>query len=93
MHLTTQCLLHSHHFPAPLSRNNQEVSCFGDENKKAGDSGDNWKVVCNDDVWSYEDTEVKLKHMDTGNFLATSGKMQSFLALKFLEFLKIKSNY
>ncbi|MFH4976729.1 hypothetical protein AB6A40_003438 [Gnathostoma spinigerum] len=70
-HLSTGCYLHSHMFPAPLSRGYQEVSCFG--NNDESDSGDNWIVVCNTDDW-YRDESVKLKHDDTGYFLATSGE-------------------
>uniref|UniRef100_A0AC34RCH1 MIR domain-containing protein n=2 Tax=Panagrolaimus sp. JU765 TaxID=591449 RepID=A0AC34RCH1_9BILA len=71
LHLTTKCLLHSHDFPAPLSKSNQEVSCFGKDGE--GDGGDNWKVICNEDVWT-EDDEVKFKHIDTGRYLSTSGQ-------------------
>ncbi|KAI6228962.1 hypothetical protein M3Y99_01063600 [Aphelenchoides fujianensis] len=74
LHLTTRCHLHSHDFPAPLSRNNQEVSCFGKD--EDSDTGDHWKLICNDDVWSDEDV-VQLKHVDTGKFLATSGNQYS----------------
>ncbi|VDM29249.1 unnamed protein product [Toxocara canis] len=49
MHLTTKCLLHSHMFNAPLSRGNQEVSCFGKNGE--GDTGDHWIVTCNTDEW------------------------------------------
>jgi len=70
LHLTTRCHLHSHDFPAPLSRNYQEISCFGKDGD--GDSGDYWKVICNDDFWSDADV-IQLKHQDTGKFLGTSG--------------------
>ncbi len=42
-HIDTGKLLHSHNFKAPLS-GNQEVSGFGDGGQ--GDTGDNWRVVC-----------------------------------------------
>uniref|UniRef100_A0A7E4W1C8 MIR domain-containing protein n=1 Tax=Panagrellus redivivus TaxID=6233 RepID=A0A7E4W1C8_PANRE len=71
LHLATKCLLHSHDFPAPLTKAHQEISCFGKDGE--GDTGDNWKVVCGGDVWS-EDEEIKLKHIDTNKFLATSGQ-------------------
>uniref|UniRef100_A0A1I7ZN13 Stromal cell-derived factor 2 n=1 Tax=Steinernema glaseri TaxID=37863 RepID=A0A1I7ZN13_9BILA len=74
MHMTTRCLLHSHHFTAPLSRGNQEVSCFGTDG--AGDTGDNWKVICGGDVWT-EDEEVKFKHVDTAQYLSISGQVYS----------------
>lgn len=69
-HLTTGCLLHSHHFSSPLS-NNQEISCFGKDGE--GDTGDNWQVICSTDVWQRGES-VKLKHEDTGVYLGTSGQ-------------------
>ncbi|VDK19918.1 unnamed protein product [Anisakis simplex] len=72
MHLTTKCLLHSHLFNAPLSRSNQEVSCFGKDGE--GDTGDHWVVMCNTDEW-LRDEPVRLKHEDTGKFLASSGQL------------------
>ncbi|KAI1708237.1 MIR domain-containing protein [Ditylenchus destructor] len=72
MHLTTRCFLHSHLFPAPLSRSHQEISCFGKEGE-GSDTGDHYKVVCNGDLWN-EDDEVRFKHVDTGMYLATSGQ-------------------
>ncbi|KAI6202464.1 hypothetical protein M3Y96_00951800 [Aphelenchoides besseyi] len=70
LHLTTRCHLHSHDFQAPLSRNNQEVSCFGKD--ADSDTGDHWRVICNGDMWQDEDI-VQFKHIDTGKYLATSG--------------------
>uniref|UniRef100_A0A914UMY4 MIR domain-containing protein n=1 Tax=Plectus sambesii TaxID=2011161 RepID=A0A914UMY4_9BILA len=69
-HQTTGCLLHSHHFSSPLS-SNQEISCFGKDGE--GDTGDNWQVLCNTDVWLRGEL-VKLKHEDTGAYLGTSGQ-------------------
>ncbi|KAE9553355.1 hypothetical protein FO519_003418 [Halicephalobus sp. NKZ332] len=71
LHLKTKCLLHSHDFPAPLTSNNQEVSCFGSDGE--GDRGDNWKVICSNEIWT-EDEDIKLKHIDTGKYLSTSGQ-------------------
>lgn len=76
MHLTTRCFLHSHEFPAPLSRNAQEISCFGggkESETSSSDTGDHYKVICGGDVWT-EENEVRLKHEDTGKFLAISGQ-------------------
>ncbi|CAI4222500.1 unnamed protein product [Auanema sp. JU1783] len=70
-HLSTGCFLHSHHFHAPLSKQHQEVSCFGSD--KESDSGDNWEVVCSDDEW-IETESVRLKHVITGVYLALSGQ-------------------
>ncbi|KIH64650.1 MIR domain protein [Ancylostoma duodenale] len=70
-HLTTGCFLHTHHFHAPLSKHYQEVSCFG--NDVQSDTGDNWQVVCDTEEW-LETEPVKLKHVDTGVYLALSGQ-------------------
>ncbi|KAF1579159.1 UNVERIFIED_CONTAM: Stromal cell-derived factor 2, partial [Eudyptes robustus] len=72
VHLTTKCFLHSHEFPSPLSKGNQEISCFGKSDEQS-DTGDHWKVVCNSDVWTDEE-QIQLKHVDTGKYLATSGQ-------------------
>ena len=69
-HLTTGCYLHSHLFNAPLSRGNQEVSCFGKEGE--GDTGDHWILLCDTGDW-LRGEPVRLKHEDTGKYLATSG--------------------
>uniref|UniRef100_A0A1I7WG09 MIR domain-containing protein n=1 Tax=Heterorhabditis bacteriophora TaxID=37862 RepID=A0A1I7WG09_HETBA len=70
-HLTTGCFLHSHHFHAPLSKHYQEVSCFGSESQS--DSGDDWQVICSGEEW-VESESIKLKHVDTGVYLAMSGQ-------------------
>ena len=78
MHLATKCFLHSHLMPAPLSRSQQEISCFGKQEKdsESSDSGDHFKVLCNGDFWTQSD-EIRLKHEDTGKFLAISGQKYS----------------
>ncbi|XP_049887155.1 stromal cell-derived factor 2 [Pectinophora gossypiella] len=70
-HVGTKKNLHSHYFSSPLS-GHQEVSCYGDDDGE-GDSGDYWTVVCNNDFWR-RDSPVKFKHVDTGAFLAGSGR-------------------
>lgn len=70
-HVVTGCYLHSHLFEAPLTRSAQEVSCFGKGGD--GDTGDNWILVCNSDEW-FRGEPVRLKHEDTGKYLATSGQ-------------------
>lgn len=69
-HMATGKYLHSHLFSSPLS-NNQEVSAFGEEDKTS-DSGDNWKLLCDDDFWSRDDA-VRLQHVDTGHYLHMTG--------------------
>ncbi|XP_076361842.1 stromal cell-derived factor 2-like [Tachypleus tridentatus] len=68
-HLTSKKNLHSHHFPSPLSHN-QEVSAFGEDGK--GDTGDYWKVVCSSDYWE-RGGNIRLKHVDTDSWLSVSG--------------------
>ncbi|GBO46428.1 Stromal cell-derived factor 2-like protein 1, partial [Araneus ventricosus] len=60
-HLQTKKNLHSHHFPSPLS-NNQEVSAFGENGE--GDTGDHWIVTCSSDNWERSGL-VRFKHADT----------------------------
>ncbi|XP_037948234.1 stromal cell-derived factor 2, partial [Teleopsis dalmanni] len=69
-HLTTRKNLHSHHFSSPLS-NEQEVSAYG--NDGVGDTGDHWDVVCSNESWM-RDAHVRFRHIDTGAYLAMSGK-------------------
>ncbi|CAD6991284.1 unnamed protein product [Ceratitis capitata] len=68
--LDNQKNLHSHHFPSPLS-GEQEVSAYGDEG--AGDTGDHWELVCSNDEW-VRDAHVRLRHLDTGSYLGMSGR-------------------
>jgi len=70
MHSATGCLAHSHHFQSPLSKN-QEVSCFGKGG--VGDTGDVWKLMCDGELWK-RNAEVRLKHVDTGIYLAANGQ-------------------
>jgi dolichyl-phosphate-mannose--protein O-mannosyl transferase len=70
-HLETNKNLHSHHFTSPLS-GNQEISCYGDESG-VGDTGDHWQLLCSGDSW-HRNADVKFKHVDTGTYLAISGR-------------------
>uniref|UniRef100_A0A0A9X0D1 Stromal cell-derived factor 2 n=1 Tax=Lygus hesperus TaxID=30085 RepID=A0A0A9X0D1_LYGHE len=69
-HVSTGKNLHSHHFPAPLSDSNQEVSAYGSNGE--GDSGDHWMVICDGEYWERNE-EVMLKHVDTDVYLSVSG--------------------
>lgn len=69
-HLATNKNLHSHHFSSPLS-GNQEISCYGDNGE--GDTGDHWTVICSGEYWT-RDESVMLKHEDTDQYLAASGR-------------------
>lgn len=64
-HIPTRKFLHSHHFPSPLS-NNQEVSAFGNDNES--DTGDHWTVYCKSRYWQKGEA-VRLKHVDTQMWL------------------------
>ncbi|XP_075255590.1 stromal cell-derived factor 2-like [Convolutriloba macropyga] len=71
LHMNTNTYLHSHHFSAPLTESNQEVSAF---EEKRTDTGDNWRVMCDSDLWRRDD-DVKFQHIDTGMFLAATGSV------------------
>ena len=70
-HATTGKNLHSHLFRAALS-GNQEVSGFGDGGN--GDTGDNWKIVCETSGAKYWERSkpISIVHADTGKYLMTS---------------------
>ena len=68
-HLQTKKNLHSHHFPSPLSHN-QEVSAFGQNGD--GDTGDNWQILCGGTNWEMN-SNVRFKHVDTEMYLSSSG--------------------
>jgi len=69
-HSATRRWLHSHNFHSPIS-NNQEVSCYGDDNFI--DGGDVWTIEWDGKkptLWK-QDLKVRLKHVDTSMFLAS----------------------
>lgn len=70
LHSATQRYLHSHHFQSPISHQ-QEISAFGKDGE--GDTGDNWVLICSEDVWMRENP-VMFRHKDTGMYLCVSGK-------------------
>ncbi|KAE8634720.1 hypothetical protein XENTR_v10002412 [Xenopus tropicalis] len=69
-HVNTGKNLHTHHFPSPLS-NNQEVSAFGDNGE--GDDLDAWMVQCSDTLWEREES-VRFKHIGTNVYLTITGE-------------------
>ncbi|NWR77157.1 SDF2L protein, partial [Centropus bengalensis] len=69
-HVNTGKNLHTHHFPSPLS-SNQEVSAFGDDGE--GDDLDIWIVQCSGTYWEREDA-VRFKHVGTEVFLSITGE-------------------
>ncbi|XP_038619281.1 stromal cell-derived factor 2-like protein 1 [Tachyglossus aculeatus] len=69
-HVNTGKNLHTHHFPSPLS-NNQEVSAFGDDGE--GDELDVWTVQCSGPHWE-RGAAVRFRHPATDVFLAITGE-------------------
>lgn len=72
-HAATRRWLHSHHFPSPLSRQ-QEVSAFGGD--EASDHLDEWVVDLDKatPAWT-TDAPVRFKHVETGVWLAAHGRL------------------
>lgn len=69
-HVLTGKNLHTHHFPSPLS-NNQEVSAFGEDGE--GDDLDLWTVRCSGQHWERE-AAVRFQHVGTSVFLSVTGE-------------------
>ena len=72
-HVNTGKNLHSHLFRAALT-GNQEVSGFGEDG--TGDTGDNWKLVCDSTSAKYwqRGSNFHLEHVDTRKYLYTATK-------------------
>ena len=72
-HASTGKNLHSHLYRAALT-GNQEVSGFGDGGN--GDTGDNWKIVCDNSGEKYwrRTNDIHFEHVDTKKYLFTAGK-------------------
>ncbi|ELR47903.1 Stromal cell-derived factor 2-like protein 1 [Bos mutus] len=69
-HVLTGKNLHTHHFPSPLT-NNQEVSAFGEDGE--GDDLDLWTVRCSGQHWERE-AAVRFQHVGTSVFLSVTGE-------------------
>lgn len=80
MHLETGSNLHTHGIRSPLS-NQHEVSGFGEGGN--GDSGDDWKVICQgggylsgtSEYWN-RDTPIQLKSVATNRYLGASSTVK-----------------
>eukprot|EP00892_Ulva_mutabilis_P011857 jgi/Ulvmu1/9043/UM005_0136.1 len=72
-HVETSKWLHSHTHKSPLTAN-QEISAYGGPSQS--DTGDVWTVTWNgsNKLWEKANT-VFLQHVDTGMFVADTGKM------------------
>lgn len=70
-HVKTGKNLHSHHFAAPMSTNQYEVSAFGEGGE--GDHLDHWVVTCSGSqkLWSRKE-HVRFKHSETNSYLSCS---------------------
>ena len=82
VHETTGRNLHSHNIPAPLSKLNNEVSCYG--NATIGDQNDYWMVEVVDDLHrgspeKFErihslTTRLRLRHLASGCYVRAANK-------------------
>jgi dolichyl-phosphate-mannose-protein mannosyltransferase len=73
--------LHSHVLPAPMSKMNNEVSCYG--NATTGDSNDYWVLETVDDMIRGSKsrfsrihsltTRLRIRHLNTGCYLRAGG--------------------
>ncbi len=72
-HASTGKNLHSHLYRAALT-GNQEVSGFGEQGN--GDTGDNWKIVCDKSSEKYwrRNKDIHFEHVDTRKYLFTAAK-------------------
>ena len=70
MHVPTKKNLHTHSIPATLTKHEQEISAFGDENGQ-GDDSDDWKLICSGDIWK-RNTIVQFQHVVTNKYLTSS---------------------
>ncbi|RKF58664.1 Dolichyl-phosphate-mannose--protein mannosyltransferase 2 [Golovinomyces cichoracearum] len=74
IHSQTGRNLHSHEIPAPISKNHQEVSCYG--NTTIGDEKDHWTIEVIRDSASYDYSKIRtlttvfrLRHSVQGCYL------------------------
>ena len=81
MHVTTKKHLHTHTVPSALSKQQQEVSGFGDDNNNnhgGDDSGNDWILECvqpgHGGLWR-RGYSVRLYHVDTGTYLGGSASV------------------
>lgn len=81
MHVTTGNNLHTHGIKSPLS-SQHEVTGFGNGGGD-GDSGDNWKVVCDGGGYSssnakywYRNKPIMFQSVATGRFLGSSSTVK-----------------
>ena len=65
LHTVTQKWLHSHAIKGQLEHG-YEVSAF-----EGSDTGDVWKIICDEDIWTYS-TTFKLFHRDTSYYLSAN---------------------
>ncbi|CCJ30725.1 unnamed protein product, partial [Pneumocystis jirovecii] len=96
IHKSTGCNLHSHNIPAPVTKKNSEVSCYG--NLTIGDTNDHWVIeVIKDPDW--QDTRIKtiktafrLRHTSLNCYLRASRTHLPQWGFKQIEVTCDKSN-
>lgn len=100
VHATTGRNLHSHPVAAPVSKQNHEVSCYG--NATIGDSNDYWVVEVVDDLVRGKaknfnrvhslTTRIRFKHQNLGCYLVASNKVLPQWGFKQVEVSCTKEN-
>ncbi|KAK0548730.1 Protein O-mannosyltransferase 2 [Tilletia horrida] len=100
VHAMTQRNLHSHPVPAPVTKENHEVSCYGD--LEVGDSNDHWIVEVVDDLNTGKpkpgqhvrslSTRLRFRHKNLGCYLFASTALLPQWGWKQVEVSCIKEN-
>ncbi|KAI9665310.1 MAG: Protein O-mannosyltransferase 2 [Alyxoria varia] len=97
LHAQTGRNLHSHALGAPVTKNDHEVSCYG--NLTVGDTKDHWQVEVVDDAVSRDysklrtlTTAFRLKHTDLGCYLRAGNVNLPQWGFKQIETTCVKEN-
>ncbi|KAI6043303.1 Dolichyl-phosphate-mannose-protein mannosyltransferase-domain-containing protein [Pisolithus marmoratus] len=99
-HTPTTRNLHSHPIPAPISKLDYEVSCYG--NATVGDIQDHWVIEIVDDIRQGKKdnvhrirsltTRLRLRHMLLGCYLSAANKVLPQWGFKQIEVSCVKEN-
>lgn len=97
IHAQTGRNLHSHTVPAPVTKADHEVSCYG--NLTVGDSKDHWKIEVVSDASSRDYSKLRtltsafrLKHTDLGCYLRAGNVNLPQWGFKQIEVTCVKEN-
>lgn len=97
LHAQTGRNLHSHQIAAPVTKNDHEVSCYG--NLTVGDSKDHWQVEVVDDAASRDRSKIRtlttafrLRHPDLGCYLRAGNVNLPQWGFKQIETTCVKEN-